>query len=557
MRSTNEPAAADASRLGAAGIASVVVVAVIFVAHALYYWPQINDDAFITFRYSKFLSLGRGPYYNVGEHVEGYSNPSMMLLMAGVDAALGDAWVPFASKALGILSGLATLVFTGLLCSAWLPKIASLPRRVSLLAWLAPGLLATQSGFALNSTTGLETTLFSACIAGGLWLAQEGEDRDRWRGSGALFALGVLTRPEGLPVFAAAWTGRLAGLGWRDARSRRRLLLDGGVVTGVAAVLLAFRWIAYDGDLLPNTYFAKAGGMTGQVTAAAYLAGFARKHLAYVAWAPPLLVLATRRSSVLRNALPALFVLGFAVASIFLAGPDWMPGYRLLAPYLPAWAALSVLGPVSLLSGRSGIGRTASAAAACGAVLVTLLVWQGPVRDKYHQDCLQRSRGYAEGHEALAQWLQGRTKPGETVALMDIGIVGFRCIDLRVLDLTGLTDRHIARSPGSFLDKRFDPAYLFDRRPEYLVIVLTGRLESGSNDPAALSPWSPIERRVVAAPEFRRIYFRPRGAPEGAPPLDALAARVGAERVFRHEYPGRTYFLCVYVRRDPDRERPI
>ncbi len=36
---------------------------------------------------------------------------------------------------------------------------------------------------------------------------------------------------------------------------------------------------------------------------------------------------------------------------------------------------------------------------------------------------------------------------------MDIGIIGYECIDQRILDITGLTDRYIAQSPGEFLDK--------------------------------------------------------------------------------------------------------
>jgi arabinofuranosyltransferase len=531
----------------AVGMAAAIVVA-IYLAHAIDYWPQINDDAFITFRYAKFLSLGRGPYFNVGEHVEGYTNTSMMLLMAGVDAVMGDTRLLAAAKVFGIACGLATLLFTALLCRAWLRKIDAMARDASVLAWGAAALVASQSGFALNSTTGLETTLFSACIVGGLWLAQDAEDRDRWRGCGALFGLAVLTRPEGLPVFVAVWVARLWGGDRRDARFRRRLLLDAALVAGAAAGLLAFRWFAYDGELLPNTYYAKSGGMGGQISASTYLLGFVRKHLAYVGWLPALFVLTTRERALLRNTLPSLFVVGFGVVSIFLAGPDWMPGYRLLAPYLPAWAALSVLGVCVLVGERLPVRRTATAIAVCGALVGALYLWQSPARTKYHDDCRVRARGYAQGHALLADWLRSRSKPGETVALMDIGIVGFRCIDLRILDVTGLTDRFIAKSPGGFLDKRFDPSYVFDRPPEFLVIALTGAVGRDIGDPGPLVAWSPVERRLAATPEFRALYVHPRTAPAGADPLEVLAASVGALRVFEHAYPGRRYFLCVYAR---------
>jgi hypothetical protein len=44
-------------------------------------------------------------------------------------------------------------------------------------------------------------------------------------------------------------------------------------------------------------------------------------------------------------------------------------------------------------------------------------------------------------------------RPGDTIALMDTGLVGYRCIDRRILDIS-LTDRFIGRSPGEFMAKK-------------------------------------------------------------------------------------------------------
>ncbi len=62
-------------------LAAALVVVTAYAAHCAYFAQQINDDAFITFRYSKFLTLGYGPCYNVAEHVEGYTNFLTMILM--------------------------------------------------------------------------------------------------------------------------------------------------------------------------------------------------------------------------------------------------------------------------------------------------------------------------------------------------------------------------------------------------------------------------------------------------------------------------------------------
>ena len=80
---------------------AMLAVAALYLAHVASYGGQINDDAFITFRYSKHLAQGVGPFYNVGEHVEGYTNFSLMLLMALVIAALyirGRARAPKAAE---------------------------------------------------------------------------------------------------------------------------------------------------------------------------------------------------------------------------------------------------------------------------------------------------------------------------------------------------------------------------------------------------------------------------------------------------------------------------
>ena len=86
---------------------------------------------------------------------------------------------------------------------------------------------------------------------------------------------------------------------------------------------------------------------------------------------------------------------------------------------------------------------------------------------------------------------------GDTVALMDIGIVGYLADGLRILDITGLTDRHIAKSPGAFLLKQYDPAYLFGKRPE--IVVLTFAANGDPDRPPeglSLLPWSPEENAI-------------------------------------------------------------
>lgn len=517
-----------------------------YAAHIAYYWGQINDDAFITFRYSRFLALGRGPYFNVGEHVEGYTNPLLMLVMSAWLALFGDAGVLPAAKAIGVLAGGACLIATWLLTRAWLKSLPTLAPHASTLAWLAAGLGATQAGFALNSTTGLETTMFAAGLMLSVALVQLAEDADRWTGAGAVLGLLVWTRPEGTAVSGLVLVARLALGGLRRPSARRRWLLDAGLAAGALAALLLWRFLAYDGQLVPNTYYAKLGGMTGHATALAYVMRLVGRHLAWVGWLPVPLAFVLAPRELRRAMTPAAVLATFGVVAIFLTGPDWMPGQRLLVPYLPLWAALSTLG-VLLAATRLGSRPARTGTWAMLVLIVGLLVWQQPARASYRSDLVTRARGFREGHTALADWLNGRARSGETVALMDIGIVGFRCIDLKVLDLTGLTDRTIARSPGGFLQKQYPLSYVLDRRPEFVVVVFTAPEDLSADRPVSLVPWTEIERRLVVDPTFQRMYVRPRAPEPGAELLDQLAAHLGAARVFRHAYPGRSYFLAAYA----------
>jgi arabinofuranosyltransferase len=517
-----------------------------YVVHVGAYWPQINDDAFITFRYSKFLTLGRGPYFNIGEHVEGYTNFLMMLLMAGAIALFGDNEVLFVAKLVGLAGGVVAILATWALCARWLRKLESMKPHAELLAWAAAALVATNCAYAFNSTTGLETTLFSAWVMLGLWLVQKGCDEQRYRAAGVAFALAALTRPEGGAIFAAALVGRLIAAEWRTRAGRRALGLDVLIVAAVVAGHSVFRYTFYDGELLPNTFYAKRDGFMQSITAAEYVLRFGHVLLATVVPLLALFPLAARGGAVRRGVAPALFVAWASAAAVFATGAGWMPGYRLLVPYVPAWAGLAVCG-IAAVADHFRRDAVAIAGGASLLLLGGLFWWQELPRKSYYEYALIRAEGYVAGHAALADWLNEQSKPGDAVALMDIGIVSFKCIDLRILDITGLTDRYVAKSPGGFLTKQFDPAYVFDQRPEYFVIAVRG--PAGPIDAEAarqLRPWTKIEERMLGAPAFHEHYVRGRQPATGASELEWLAGVFGADRAFRHHYPGANYLLFAY-----------
>ena len=113
-RRTPTPAGATGrTRSNLAGAFALCAVLALFVVWALPFMSHTVDDAWITFRYSLNWALGRGPYFNVAEHVEGYSNFLWTLLIAAAMRVGGDPVL--VSQVLGILcyaGTLALLVWT-------------------------------------------------------------------------------------------------------------------------------------------------------------------------------------------------------------------------------------------------------------------------------------------------------------------------------------------------------------------------------------------------------------------------------------------------------------
>jgi hypothetical protein len=198
-----------------------------------YRW--LLDDAFVYFRYvDNWVILGRGPVYNAGEYVEGFTSPVWLFLLS----AFRRAGAPFGLTVV-VLGALSFVVFWFLLV------------RVQRLVAPGPGLdlplafLAVNYGALCYFTSGVETPLVqvtAACYA--LFCLRPGSKTLQ-----AALALSPLVRPElALPLAMA--------VGWCAVVTRRvpwTFVLVGAVLPGS---YLAFR-VYYYADLLPNTFYLK------------------------------------------------------------------------------------------------------------------------------------------------------------------------------------------------------------------------------------------------------------------------------------------------------------
>ena len=447
--------------------------------------PQI-DDAFISYRYAAHLVDGLGLVWNPGERVEGFSNPLWTLLVAG-GLALGlDAEA--VGHALGFLGGLAALVCTIWLARAWLPVD---------LRWLAPLALwpvAGSTALIYWSTAGLETALFVA-----LALASMGAfARARFGWMAACLALATLTRMDGVLLAAVLFAFQL-GLRRRDGLAALRPGLAYAVVMALA---LGARFLYY-GALVPNTWWAKVGGvpmMFGAVYVGKFLAAGAIFLLPAAAVALVRLP-ATRAAGV---------YVAIAIAYAISIGGDAFPHSRFLLVALPLLAVLATVGAAVLWQ----TGRPRSALAAATALLLAC-VWPIAVGTTPGIEMLgERPRAAALEsewrHAAHMVDLQRRRSAilrqeprPDLIAAGAIGALGYFS-ELPVLDILGLTDPHIARSrvgdrtdglpvPGH---ARSDADYVFAMQPDFLFVPKRGE------GPV----WIFALQDIWQHPEFERRY---------------------------------------------------
>ena len=138
-----------------------LALAVGLLASGLYdYWPETSDDAYITLRYSQSLAEGRGPYFNPGERVEGYTNSLLMLVVALAIRLAGPEIAPPAAKLVGALAAVGCVVVAFVLARSSARSSGASVNVADLAGALAALLLAASASFSLNTTWGLETTLF-------------------------------------------------------------------------------------------------------------------------------------------------------------------------------------------------------------------------------------------------------------------------------------------------------------------------------------------------------------------------------------------------------------
>lgn len=485
-----------AHRERAASVAAATAFAVLYADSVSRYattvaghlYVAVCDDALISMRYARNFAAGRGLVYNLGEAVDGFTNPLWTFIMV----------VP---HALGLHEGVTTvpiLAFGGvlLLAAGFLARAVleseGAPLAVQVLAALAIMLDASAFEF---TVTGLEAPLLSAGVALVLYGGLRGRE---WLVGVGLSVL-TLARADGAIV-----AGMLVGwLVLEEAATSGRSIVDVvrlrwkrlALVAIVAVALVGWRLRAY-GHPAPNTYYLKVYPIGERIRTGLATYGV-RGIVTYGLPVAFVLFVAAADERARRARRMLLPVLGIWLYSIYVGG-DAFIHLRFVGPATPLlWTA------VGLAAAAGWSRRTSYANAAIFAVLALLV----PVHSERGVLGSTWSRADEIRNNVLAaKTLERNVPPDAGIATFYAGMP-YYAPSRRFVDVLGKTEAHIAHQreihgaiPGH---NKYDFSHVYrDRRPEVTFTALS------CDDVERFLALSPEERaRLGQAPRF--LYNAP------------------------------------------------
>lgn len=445
-------------------------VAVSTVLIATHFWPLwqarwIQDDAYISFRYAKHLVQGHGLVYNIGAHVEGYTN-FLWTLLSAIPLAIGAS---------------DPIIFMHLLSAAlWLATYAVLLRLgIRLFAagiWSAPlALVPLLAHYSYNQwfLSGMETPLVCfLTVAAVYFLCLNPERHPRALFLASLCGVALtMTRADGIVTIAAfALAGVLlhGRIMFRAAHRRRYLVAP---LLPVVLVYVPFNlWrVWYYGSFYPNTYYAKAAYLSFYERGWTYLMTYLDVY-PFLRFLPLLVAALVLAQGMVRRFLWTTALCGVAVSFyVTRLGGDFME-WRFLTPITGVLYPALVVGADATANwlgadwrGRSpsmwsrALGTVAGAAVAATLFLLTQQATPTarnttvpgqesiPLLGRY---CDARHFNWGE----VGKLFDSVLPQNITIATTSAGIIPFFC-DRTCIDLHGLTDAQIARVPVDSKDR--------------------------------------------------------------------------------------------------------
>ena len=466
------------------------------------HWGFSLDDSWIYATVARNIATGQGYSFNSGEMIGGATGPLYAFILAGLYLVFHDVVLP--AKIFGSLCLIASSLLTYRAMLRIDPRDSVKPLLAGLLVALSPSLL-------WGSLSGMEIPVYLLLACLGLDAYAAG----KWPLALLFWSLGVWVRPDGMFLV-------LVGAVARPKSARRG---------SVAVLVLAFLTIALffvfnrviGGHWFPNSVGVKAhpganlgptllgslrhwGGLWGLPFGPNKVGEHAIVLL-------PALVAGAVMTSRTYPAL-GLYTLGVPVA-FALAGVPWSAHGRYIMYVVPFGIVLALVA-LDRVSRRAFGRQRVRALIAIGAVCLVWQVYEARVKGILHGWNVENIN---DMHRFFAERVARTTAPGDTVAVNDVGAMGYfsRCY---VVDLVGLVS-----------ERRSFPENLRKYHPKLLAIFPDWYASFGVRDPAidnivfyspdSMYKWTPVAgvglRRNTIAARDQMILFERIGAHETGP----------------------------------------
>ncbi len=417
--------------------------------------PSSYDDAYITYRYAHNIARGRGFVYNIGEPILGTTTPLYTLLLAVLSLLWPD--IPLLSHCVGVLAWA--------LCVPVVYGIGQVERR-EVVGLGAAALVATNALFL--QALGMETPVYVLLSLLTIYLYLK--KHSNW----AALCAGL--------AFLARWDGILAVGTLLFAEMLRRKKIP--VRAGLVCALIIVPWLIYSqvtfGSIFPNSFYAKMGQGWNPA-----LGG--DEGLGTFGWGLVLLgkSLYGMRAGPLFLIFPVLWVVGsvFAIRRrvkwwpLALWTASYIVGYIALGvvrfpwyypPLVPALAVLAAEGIDAIAEFISTHSSWKAAQPIAAAILGALCLIPGAnwLVGAYCKEMPPHNATYI----SVGQWLEANTPPDSSVALLEVGIIGFYS-DRTVVDTMGLVSPEMVGHLETWLQTlQFAVNYYW---PDYVVALRT------------------------------------------------------------------------------------
>lgn len=408
---------------------SLLVIATLLIGFA--FGASSFDDAYITYRYARNIVEGKGFVYNEGEHVLGTTTPLYTILLASLGFFYPD--LPLVSHIIGVISWALSVVLIFLMARLLHGHEVGL---------IAAILLATNPLLAWS--LGLETNLYiTLCLAAFYFYLSA-----HLTFSTLLLALLFLTRGDGI-ILALVILGDYV-------RRERRLPWPQMALFGT----LVAPWFLYSlltfGSFLPHTLAAKFGQvrwMTGGYVTSflrgllrLYLNGFGQQRPVYLPFLPLsavglLKVIKERGRGLLLIVWAALYLTGYVLLGV--TNYHWY--YAPLMPVVGLLAGLGVEYLSSILAAQVRSLPSRGRAVCRWTSLVLFLLPLSWAQSRSIEGSLRslpspRNETYYE----VGNWLRENTEEGTSVAVVEIGIIGYLS-QRTIVDTMGLVTPDVAQ----------------------------------------------------------------------------------------------------------------